>query len=37
MNSKFELDIIILERIYDIELGKVEGLSEEELYDLLNF
>ncbi len=35
MNSNLELDIIILERISDIELGKVEGLSEKELYELL--
>lgn len=36
MNSNLGLDIIILERIYDIELGRVEGLSEKELYELLD-
>jgi hypothetical protein len=35
MNPNRELDIIILGRISDIELEKVEGLSEKELYELL--
>ena len=30
------LDIELSERISDIELGKVEGLSEKELFELLN-